>query len=323
MLSRIVGMLLGLGLGGLGYVILLPGGLGGRLPALDLGPFQSLSTFVAAAAAGLGLVVFIAALMPKGPGGPSGGGGRRRKGEAPILVDFTSGPASPAHASPPQAGHGPHAGPAPKTTTSARPAPPGSPQGPPRTPESFADVRRTLRNASRDERWSEAAALLRRLSSLAGDDRERMLAAQDAGDFARGQGQFDTASEAYDEALSWARRTGDSAALADALTNTGDVAYETHRLDVAVDAYEECLALRRELALSAPRDIEAQRRLSLALERLADVREDRGHRMRARDLYLESAGIAARLAAADPARFNRDLEVTRRRLAELEARIAL
>jgi hypothetical protein len=58
------------------------------------------------------------------------------------------------------------------------------------------------------------------------------------------------------------------------------------------------------------------------LERLADLREDRGHRMRALDLYRESYDIAGRLAAADPARFGPDLAVTRARLNELEAKIS-
>jgi hypothetical protein len=53
------------------------------------------------------------------------------------------------------------------------------------------------------------------------------------------------------------------------------------------------------------------------------VREDRGHRSRALDLYRESLDIAGRLAAADPARYGEDLEATRRRLAELEARVAV
>ncbi|MNY71091.1 hypothetical protein D3C86_2093560 [compost metagenome] len=60
----------------------------------------------------------------------------------------------------------------------------------------------------------------------------------------------------------------------------------------------------------------------MSLERLADLREDRGHRMRALDLYRESYDVAARLAAADPARFGADLASTRARLAELEAKVA-
>lgn len=77
MLGRIVGMLLGLALGGVGYAILNPGGLEGRIPAVDLGPFESLRLFVAAVAAGLGLIIFIAALMPKP---------RRKRG--PVMADF-------------------------------------------------------------------------------------------------------------------------------------------------------------------------------------------------------------------------------------------
>jgi len=50
MLGRIVGLLLGLGLGGLAYVILYPGGLQGQVPVLDLGAFESVRLGVALAA---------------------------------------------------------------------------------------------------------------------------------------------------------------------------------------------------------------------------------------------------------------------------------
>ena len=149
-----------------------------------------------------------------------------------------------------------------------------------------------------------------------------MLAAQDRGDFARGQGHFEDAAEAYDDALTYARKLGDRAALADALINVGDVAYDEQRLEAAVHAYEECLALRRDLAAGDPTNLSAKRRLSLVLERLADARADRGHRMRALDLYKESLGVAQHLAAANAARYGKDLEFTRRRVAELEAKIS-
>ena len=94
------------------------------------------------------------------------------------------------------------------------------------------------------------------------------------------------------------------------------------RLDAALSAFEEALALRRSRGGREAGDVGAQRALSVNLERLADLREDRGHRMRALDLYRESYDVAARLAAADPARFGPDLALTRQRLAELEAKIA-
>ena len=81
------------------------------------------------------------------------------------------------------------------------------------------------------------------------------------------------------------------------------------------------LALRRSRGGREAGDAQAQRALSVNLERLADLREDRGHRMRALDLYRESYDIAGRLAAADPARFGPDLAATRARLNELEAKI--
>ena len=328
---------MGLALGGLSYAILHPRGLEGRIPPIPLGAFQPQSAAFAAAAAAFGLVIFIAALMPKGPNGPGGGGGGKRKRDgAPVTVDFTAGAAFES------AGDG---GvqmwadgaccdlPAPTQTLdqdiasralAEALAPTGSPQPPGAPPgESvFAEARLALHAQAHSETWSEAAATLRRLSSLAGDDHERLLAAQDTGDFARAQGQGDEAAEAYDEALAYARRLGDPEILAGCLINQGDMAHESHRLDDAGQAYEEALGLRRQLAADAPWNAAGRRALSLTLERLADVREDRGHRTRALDLYRESFDIAGSLAVADPARYGPDLDVTRRRVTELEAKVA-
>lgn len=324
MLGRIVGMLLGLALGGVGYAILHPGGLEGRIPPIPLGAFESLRFFVAAAAAGLGAIIFIAALMPKGPSGPSGGGGKkRRKGGPPVTIDFNDPAPMAAHDQ--GSTHASHeaevVAEAPEPVAEAAPEPEVYSGAPPGAPGAFAEARRELHEHTRAERWSEAADSVRRLSSLAGDDHERRIAAQDAGDFARAQGLTDQAADAYDEALTYARRIGEPAALADALTNVGDVAYEEQRLDTAVDAYEEALALRRAFVAGEPGDLGGRRALSLALERLADAREDRGHRMRALDLYRESLDISGSLASADPVAYGEDLAVTRRRLAELEAKV--
>ncbi|MDO8323670.1 tetratricopeptide repeat protein [Phenylobacterium sp.] len=325
MLGRIFGMLLGLALGGVAYAILNPGGLEGRIPPIPLGAFESLRFYVAMAAAGLGAIIFIAALLPKGPGGPSGGGGKkRRKGGPPVTIDFNDPAPMTAH------DHGStHAHHAAEVVAEApavaevAPEPEVHAGAPPGAPGAFAEARRELHEHTRAERWSEAADNVRRLSSLAGDEHERRLAAQDAGDFARAQGLTDQAADAYGEALTYARQIGEPAGLADALTNIGDVAYEEQRLDTAVDAYEEALALRRAFAEAQPADVAAKRALSLALERLADAREDRGHRMRALDLYRESLDISGSLAAADPVAYGEDLAVTRRRLAELEAKVAV
>ncbi|WP_340645598.1 tetratricopeptide repeat protein [Phenylobacterium sp.] len=321
-------MLLGLALGGVAYAILHPGGLEGRIPPIPLGAFESLRFFVAMAAAGLGAIIFIAALMPKGPGGPSGGGGKkRRKGAAPMTIDFNDPAPMAAHDH--GATHAHHEAavaalapePVAEAVAEAAPEPEVHSGAPPGAPGAFAEARRALHDHTRAERWSEAADIVRRLSSLAGDDHERVLAAQDAGDFARAQGLTDQAADAYDEALTYARQIGEPAGLADALTNVGDVAYEEQRLDTAVDAYEEALSLRRASVQAEPSDFGGRRALSLALERLADAREDRGHRMRALDLYRESLDISGALAAADPVTYGEDLAVTRRRLAELEAKV--
>jgi tetratricopeptide (TPR) repeat protein len=339
MLARIVGIVLGLALGALSYAILHPRGLEGRIPPIPLGAFQPQSTAFAAAAAAFGLVIFIAALMPKGPGG-SDGGGKRKRDRPPVTVDFTAGPAfeSPAFESATEGRMEMMA----EGAWCERPAPalqrtldqdiaaqalaealapspqvPGAPPG----ASAFAEARLALHAQAHSETWSEAAATLRRLSSLAGDDHERLLAAQDTGDFARAQGQVDDAADAYDEALAYARMLGDDEVLAGCLINKGDMAYEAHRLDEAGQAYDEALGLRRRLAEDAPWNAAGRRALSLTLERLADLREDRGHRSRALDLYRESLDIAGSLAVADPARYGPDLDVTRRRLAELEAKI--
>jgi tetratricopeptide (TPR) repeat protein len=330
MLTRIVGILLGLVLGGLSYAILHPRALEGRIPPIPLGPFQPESAMVAAAAAALGLVIFIAALMPKGPGG----GGRRRRNGAPATADFTAGSPfeSPADgraemrlaAAPDEAPAALDQDIAARALAEALTARAvSSPQQAGAPPGAFAQARLELHAQAHSETWPQAAETLRRLSSLARDDRERLLAAQDAGDFARAQGRTEDAAEAYEAALAHARRLDDPETLAGCLINVGDMAHEARRLDDAGRAYEEALDLRRGLAEAAPRDAAGRRALSLSLERLADVREDRGHRSRALDLYRESLDIAGRLAAADPARYGEDLEATRRRLAELEARVAV
>ncbi|MDZ4322131.1 MAG: hypothetical protein U1A07_25440, partial [Phenylobacterium sp.] len=81
MLGRIIGLLLGLGLGGLAYVILYPGGLQGQIPALDLGAFESVRMGVALAAGLLGAALVIAALV-RGP--------TRKKARdgLPVIADF-------------------------------------------------------------------------------------------------------------------------------------------------------------------------------------------------------------------------------------------
>mgnify|MGYP003147026872 CR=1 FL=1 len=387
MLGRIVGLLLGLGLGGLAYVILYPGGLQGQVPVIDLGAFESVRLGVALAAGLLGAALVIAALV-RGP--------TRRKGRdgLPVIADFkfadelqdakeaalpeeprpfpgltslqaleaasvpepTPFPADTADdETPPPAVSAPvssepelapvaakaEALPAPLAAVAAAepevpppalqdPAPveaidppatlEAEAESPPTAAGDFDGARAELRAQARAEAWGPAALALQQVPALAVPDRQQMLAAQDAGDFARAQGRSDDAIEAYDQALAYARQAQAPELIADALLNVGDMAYEEHRLDFAVDAYAEAVALRRQIAreVGGP---EARRALSIALERLADAREDRGHRTRALDLYRESEAIAAELAQADAARYGGDLATTRQRLEELEARI--
>lgn len=328
MLARIVGIILGTILATSGYVVAGWGQLGSWAAHLDLGPFEPHRPLAGAAAAILGGVLVVAALTPR-PKPRS-----RRKG--PVALDLDSGMvalpvllAETAPDAPPIVMPVLQAAPVPTP-----PAPPPQPQpaAPPRPAavESFAQLRERMVALTRSEAWNDAARVLLAMKTAARGDRELATVHRDLGDFARGQGQLDDAAEAYETAVSYARDALRAAPndvnamelLAGTLAGVGDVAEIEGRLDDALSAFEESLALRRSSGGREAHDPGAQRALSVSLERLADLREDRGHRMRALDLYRESYDVAARLAARDPTRFSSDLESTRQRLAELEARIA-
>lgn len=330
MLARIVGIILGTILATSGYVVAGWGQLGSWAAHLDLGPFEPHRPLAGAAAAILGGVFVVAALTPR----PK----PKRRKTGPVALDLEGGlEAAPVIApaqdfapiatpvlnvSPAPAAARP---PAPVTRQAPAPAKPAAPAG-----DTFAHLRERMIALTRAESWSEAARLLIAMKGAASGDRELATVYRDLGDFARSQGQMDDAAEAYDTAVSHARDAlraapGDLNAmelLAGTLAGVGDVAEAEGRLDDALSAFEESLALRRSSGGREAGDPGAQRALSVSLERLADLREDRGHRMRALDLYRESYDVAARLAAADPARFGSDLALTRQRLAELEAKVS-
>lgn len=334
--ARILSFLLGVMLAGLGWAIYDPKGLAGaKLPPIDLGMLEGHRIFIGLGALALGIVALLSAVLPKG----DGPGGRKRRG--PPVVDFDAAPEEPATQGEVHHGDGHHArladDEAAKVAHIAHAEPAPEPATPPPQPapdtvagQPFAALRDQFKTLVRAESWTEAAALARRLPASAATDEERVIASCDVGDFARSQGAGDDAAEAYDTALSYARHIHDvrprdvaaMAQLAGVLTGVGDAAQDEARLDTAVEAYEEALALRRKV-VAAKKDGANLRALSLALERLADAREDRGHRVRALDLYRESFDIAGKLAARDPLAYGEDLAVTRRRLAELEARLAL
>jgi hypothetical protein len=316
MMARLVGIVLGTILATSGYVIAGLGVLGDWAQNLDLGPFEPHRPFVGWAAAITGAVLLVAALTPRF---------KRKTRRKPAPVDLEPAPvAAPVMAV--------EVAPEPEpVATPVADAPIVAPVIPAPAPaETFEELRARLVTLSRQEAWSQAAQALNRLLRMASDDREKALSRRDLGDFARGQGRLDEAAEAYEEAVSYARavragKPGDFAAddlLASALSGVGDVAEMEGRLNEALSAFEEALALRRSHGGREAADPNARRALSVSLERLADLREDRGHRMRALDLYRESYDVAARLAAADPARFGADLASTRARLAELEAKVA-
>lgn len=313
MLARLVGIVLGAILATSGYVITGLGVLGDWAQNLDLGPFEPHRPFVGWAAAITGVVLLVAALTPRPKPRP------RR--EPAVDLEPVAEPVLAVE-------------PAPRPTlvvqAPAVPEPAAEPP-PPAPSETFDDLRARLVAESRREAWPQAAQTLNRLLRMAGTDREKAVSRRDLGDFARGQGRLDDAAEAYEEAVGHARDfraaapRGDFSAddlLAGALSGVGDVAEMEGRLNDALAAFEEALALRRSHGGREAADPNARRALSVSLERLADLREDRGHRMRALDLYRESYDVAARLAAADPARFGADLASTRARLAELEAKVA-
>ena len=89
--------------------------------------------------------------------------------------------------------------------------------------------------------------------------------------------------------------------------------------------HEESLGVRRHLAAATPGDLAALHGLSTGLERLADARDARGHRSRARDLYRLRLQLAERLAAKAPG--DKDLAdsvaATRDRVAELDRALAV
>lgn len=318
MLARLVGIILGLILASSGYVVAGWGSLGTWATTLDLGPFEPHRPAVGVAAAIVGGVLIVAALLPR----PK----RKPRKTAPATLGLELPDEAAPSASLVAAAAAPAAPVATPVSHTAPAAPAAAPVAPPRT---FAEMRARLITLSREDSWGECARLLAAMKRAAHTDEELAIVHRDLGDFARAQGQLDEAGEAYETAVAYARqvrqtRPTDASTdlLAGALSGVGDVAEAEGRLDAALSAFEEALALRRSRGAREANDPNAQRALSVNLERLADLREDRGHRMRALDLYRESYDIAGRLAAADPARFGPDLAATRARLSELEARIS-
>ncbi|NBB14014.1 tetratricopeptide repeat protein [Caulobacter sp. SLTY] len=355
MVSRLIGLMLGLLIAAAGWIIVRPlGEIGPALPVVDLAQFEGLRALIGWGALALGGLAVVVNLWP-GRDKP-----RRRAASGPsATITFADDPpapqpvANPAPERPLQLIATPIVTPTAATATAeplvfapGAPAPTLAPVPPaPVTvapvaqkpladgpaQETFGQLREMLRGKVRAEAWGEAGQILQRLPKLALTHRDRMAAAQDLGDFCRSQGRVEDASEAYGQALSYARLLHEiepadpvgASDLAGALVSVGDMAADEGRLDAALGAYEEAVSLRRRLVADHGARRLDRRALSLALERLADAREDRGHRVRALDLYRESAEIAGALAAEDPQRYGADLQGTRTRLSELEARLSV
>ncbi|MBB5868637.1 tetratricopeptide (TPR) repeat protein [Allocatelliglobosispora scoriae] len=98
----------------------------------------------------------------------------------------------------------------------------------------------------------------------------------------------------------------------EALANTGN-SIATSRI------VNEMLRLTRSRASADPADIEYQRDLSIALNRLGDLARAAGDMVTARASYTESLTMARRLTAADPTniQYQRDLSVSLTKLGDL------
>lgn len=348
MAARLIGLVLGLLIAAAGWIVVRPlvGNIGPALPGLDLADFEGLRALIGWGGLALGGLAVLVNLWPS----------RRRRRSLPAGYDKPITFADDPPVAQPVANPAPDLklnlaptapGPSPFPITAAPPTPmpepvaqpvrrdlprvaPGlDPSGPPQ--ETFGHLRAAMKARLREEKWGEAAEMLKRLPKLALTHQDRMIAAQELGDFARGQGRVDDASEAYGQALSYARLIHEiepadpiaASDLAGALVNVGDMACDEGRLDAALGAYEDAVSLRRRLVTSHGARRLDRRGLSIALERLADAREDRGHRVRALDLYRESLELAGALAAEDPQRYGAELQGTRTRLSELEARLSV
>ena len=146
------------------------------------------------------------------------------------------------------------------------------------------------------------------------DHQARLAELTRAGDEAKAAGQGDEAFSLYEDAVVEARALHAATpsdpraqeALAEAIGRVALMNEAENRLDLALQQHEESLSLYRGLALrqSGEADTPDERRwvegLVASMERLADCREARGHRSRARDLYGEAVRITQRLTWLEP-----------------------
>ncbi len=80
----------------------------------------------------------------------------------------------------------------------------------------------------------------------------------------------------------------------------------------ALDFYQKSMAIRTRLADADPKNVQAQRNLSVSYERLGNVTQRLDQTTQARDYYRKAVEICLRLAEADPknAQAQRDLGVS-------------
>jgi len=109
-----------------------------------------------------------------------------------------------------------------------------------------------------------------------------------------------------------------------ALTVYGDAAKSAGDLIQSRGAYESALAISRQLAARDHRDLQWLRDLLGGYQRLGDVEDAARNPQRALGHYRQSLPLAAALIEREPdnLRWRLDYEVSRRRIAELQAQIA-
>jgi non-specific serine/threonine protein kinase len=132
---------------------------------------------------------------------------------------------------------------------------------------------------------TEGAAFLERVLALPGPDdpTRRAVALWQFADFAAERGDYAVAKLHLTESTALARRGGDQAALAAALSSLGRIADDEGDLPAARAYHEEALALRRKLADRAG--------IALSLSNLGNVAHAQGHLALSRTLHDEALAL--------------------------------
>jgi tetratricopeptide (TPR) repeat protein len=150
--------------------------------------------------------------------------------------------------------------------------------------------------------------------AIAAGHKAKLVELSQAADAFKAAGRPEDAGELYDQALTEARAyyaavpsvLDAKIKLAEALGRMALVNEAENRLELALQQHEESLSIYRSMAMYRSMGADAldeqgwARGMVGAIERLADCREVRGHRSRARDLYAEAVRITQRLSWLEP-----------------------